>query len=155
MGKDEPMQDRLSSWLRARAPALLAGSALVLSACATPPAAPLYQRLGGEAKIRAFMGRTLDRVAADPRGGRSFDGINMQTLKVNVGNHVCQVADGPCDYDGENMRNAHAQSDIGGAEFDMMVRILREEMTLAGVPPEARNELLRRLAPARRDIVVR
>ena len=64
MGKDEPMQDRLSSWLRARAPALLAGSALVLSACATPPAAPLYQRLGGEAQIRAFMGRTLDRVAA-------------------------------------------------------------------------------------------
>jgi len=38
----------------------------------------------------------------------------MQTLKLNVGNHVCQVADGPCIYDGETMVNAHAQSDIGG-----------------------------------------
>jgi len=37
----------------------------------------------------------------------------------------------------------------------MMVAILREEMVRAGVPQDARNELLRRLAPARRDIVVR
>ncbi|WP_294636926.1 group 1 truncated hemoglobin [uncultured Aquabacterium sp.] len=128
---------------------------VLLSACAAPSRAPLYQRLGGEANLRSFIGRTLDRMASDPRGGRSFDGINMQTLKLNVGNHVCQVADGPCIYDGETMVNAHAQSDIGGTEFDMMVAILREEMVRAGVPQDARNELLRRLAPARRDIVVR
>ncbi|MBI2733708.1 MAG: group 1 truncated hemoglobin [Aquabacterium sp.] len=123
-------------------------------ACTTmQPQAPLYQQLGGVAKIEAVTDRTLDRVSSDPRTKRSFDGIKMPFLKKSVAAYVCKVADGPCTYEGETMANSHAKSNISGAEFDIMVSVMREELDRAGVPEGAKNELLRRLAPTRRDIV--
>lgn len=125
-----------------------------LMACSTRPAsAPLYQQLGGVAALEAVSNRTMDRVSTDPRTRRSFDGIKMATLKKSVAAYVCKVADGPCVYEGETMAKSHAQSNISGAEFDIMVAVLREELDRAGVPDAAKNELLRRLAPSRRDIV--
>lgn len=125
-----------------------------LMACATPSdRAPLYLQLGGVAKIEAIANSTMDRVSKDPRSQRSFEGIKMATLKKSVAAYVCKVADGPCVYEGESMANAHAQSHITGSEFDIMVSMLREELDRAGVSDSAKNELLRRLAPSRRDIV--
>lgn len=128
----------------------------VLLACSTTNAQlALYQQLGGPASIAAITDRTLDRVSTDPRSSRSFDGIKMATLKKSLAAYICKVADGPCVYEGETMAHAHAQSNISGAEFDIMVTVLREELDRAGVSEAAKNELLRRLAPTRRDIVVK
>ncbi|MGC4063010.1 MAG: group 1 truncated hemoglobin [Aquabacterium sp.] len=124
-----------------------------LMACSTAPSAPLYQQLGGVQSIEAISNRMLDRVSTDPRTRRSFDGIKMPALKKSVAAYLCKVADGPCQYEGETMAKAHAESNISGAEFDIMVTVLREELDRAGAPEAAKNELLRRLAPSRRDIV--
>jgi hemoglobin len=124
-----------------------------LMACSTAPSGPLYQQLGGVQAIEAITDRTLDRVSTDPRTRRSFEGIKMPTLKKSVAAYVCKVADGPCKYEGETMAKSHAESNISGAEFDIMVTVLREELDRAGAPEAAKNELLRRLAPTRRDIV--
>ncbi|MCC7545690.1 MAG: group 1 truncated hemoglobin [Aquabacterium sp.] len=125
-----------------------------LMACSTTAAqAPLYQQLGGVAKIEVVTNHTLERVSTDPRTMRSFDGIKMAYLKKSVAAYVCKVADGPCVYEGETMANSHAKSNISGAEFDIMVSVMREELDRAGAPEGAKNELLRRLAPTRRDIV--
>lgn len=131
----------------------------LLSACASwqdSPAGPrplLYQQLGGEAGITAVIDRTLERVSTDPRSRRTFEGIKMPYLKKSVAAHVCRVADGPCVYEGETMARAHGDLGITGAEFDLMVQVLREELDAAGASTAAKNELLRRLAPMRRDIV--
>lgn len=117
------------------------------------PHQPLFQQLGGPQAIEAATDRTLDRMVADPSTKRSFAGIKMPALKKSVAAYVCKIADGPCVYEGETMEKAHAQSDITGAEFDIMVAVLREELDRQGVPQAAKNELLRRLAPTRRDIV--
>lgn len=125
-----------------------------LMACSTTgPQPPLYQQLGGVSQIEAVTDRTLERVSTDVRTKRSFDGIKMPFLKKSVAAYVCKVADGPCVYEGETMANSHAKSNISGAEFDIMVAVMREELDHAGVPEGAKNELLRRLAPTRRDIV--
>lgn len=150
---------RLSPQRRRHVQLALLGIALswalaALIACATPPAKrPLYLQLGGPQAIEAVTDRTMDRVSSDPRTKRSFDGIKMPFLKKSVAAYVCKVADGPCIYEGETMANSHAKSNISGAEFDIMVTVLREELDRAGVPEAAKNELLRRLAPTRRDIV--
>jgi len=114
---------------------------------------PLYQQLGGVAGITQITDRTLDRTSTDPRTKRSFDGIKMKMLKESVAAYVCAVADGPCKYEGETMKKSHAELGITGSEFDVMVEILRDEINQAKAPPSAKNELLRRLAPTRHDIV--
>jgi len=63
------------------------------------------------------------------------------------------MADGPCVYEGVSMADSHAKANISGAEFDIMVSVMREELDRAGASEAAKNELLRRLAPTRRDIV--
>lgn len=129
---------------------------LALGGCASPTSVaprPLYLQLGGEAGLAAVTGRVLDRVAQDPLTARSFKGVKLDTLKQSVTAYLCKVADGPCVYEGETMAKAHAQSANTAAEFDRMLQVLREELDTAGVSPAAKNELLRRLAPTRRDIV--
>lgn len=123
------------------------------AACQSVPQAPLYQRLGGVETITNVTGQVLDRVSTDPRSARSFKDLNMRTLKRSVSDYLCHIADGPCKYEGENMKNAHAQSGITAAEFDLMVEVLRQELDKAGVPASAKNELLRRLAPTYKDII--
>ena len=117
------------------------------------PARPLYLQLGGVERIEGISSSMIQRMATDPRTRRTFDGVNLKTLSASLGAHLCQVADGPCTYEGENMRNAHADLHLTGSEFEAVVQILREELDRAGVPHGAKNELLRRLAPMRRDMV--
>jgi hemoglobin len=133
---------------------LLSWSLAALMACSTPPShEPLYVQLGGVKAIETVTDRTLDRVSTDPRTSRSFADIKMATLKKSVAAYVCKVADGPCIYEGETMLRAHLAAGITGSEFDIMVAVMREELERAGVSEAAKNELLRRLAPTRRDIV--
>lgn len=148
-----PHQTTSSSRARRAGLALLA-STLILGACGTgTPAPPLYQRLGGVQGIESISRNMLQRMSTDPRTKRTFDGINLRTLSASLAAHLCQVADGPCVYEGETMRNAHADLNLAGSEFEVVVQILRDELDQAGVSPSAKNELLRRLAPSRRDIV--
>lgn len=128
---------------------------LLLAACASAPSEPLYQQLGGVDALKVITDRTMDRVSTDPRTRRTFDGIKMSTLKDSVAAYVCKAADGPCRYEGETMANSHADLGITGAEFDLMVTMLRDEINRAQAPEAAKNELLKRLAPTRRDIVKR
>jgi hemoglobin len=147
-----------------RWPALALASLLTLtlasleSGCASGPlgmasSAPLYQQLGGVDNITRFSDRTMDRVAQDPRTRRTFEGVKMPYLKASVSAYICKVADGPCVYEGQDMKKSHADLKLGGSEFELMVTVLREELDAAGVPTAAKNELLRRLAPSKRDIV--
>lgn len=130
---------------------------LLLCACANPgPGRPgLYQQLGGTVNIDTFTYKALARAAEDPRTRRTYEGVRLSYLQQSVSAYLCKVADGPCVYEGETMRNAHGDLAITGAEFDVLVQMLREEMDAANVSTAAKNELLRRLAPMRRDIVVR
>lgn len=148
-----PHQTTSSSHARRSALALLA-STLILGACgAVTPATPLYQGLGGVQGIESISRNMVQRMSTDPRTKRTFDGINLRTLSASLAAHLCQVADGPCVYEGETMRNAHADLNLAGSEFEVVVQILRDELDQAGVSSSAKNELLRRLAPSRRDIV--
>ncbi|MDI1351126.1 group 1 truncated hemoglobin [Aquabacterium sp.] len=130
---------------------------LLITACAhTGQAHPeLYKQLGGTTTIDTFTHKAVARAAADPRTRRTFEGVRLSYLQQSISAHLCKVADGPCIYEGETMRNAHGDLAITGAEFDVLVQMLREEMDAANVSTAAKNELLRRLAPMRRDIVVR
>ena len=132
-----------------------AALAAALTGCATPVSAPpsLYDRLGGEARMTAVVSKLVERAAADPRTQRSFDGVKLATLKKSLGQQICSLAGGGCPYEGETMRDAHRDLRIAASEFDALVGLLRDELDRAGVDGGAKNELLRLLAPMKRDIV--
>lgn len=126
---------------------------LLLSACAHAPAdSSLFQRMGGLPVITAVVDETIDRSSQDPRTKRSFDGIKLPTLKKSVVDQLCRLTGGGCAYDGETMKKAHADAKITTAEFEVFVQIFREALD-RHVATREKNELLKILAPMKRDIV--
>ena len=135
----------------------LASSLLLLSAMATSAAAGaqtrLYDRLGGEAGVAAIADTLIDRVSTDPKLGRSFKDSKLDRIKRLLAEQICDLSGGPCRYSGDSMREVHAGHHISEAEFFGMVADLREILKERHVSQSATNELLRLLAPMKRDVV--
>ena len=126
---------------------------LLLSGIAASAAPRLYDRLGGEAGVAAIAGSLIDRVSADPKLGRSFKDTNLDRIKKLLAEQICDLSGGPCRYSGDSMREVHAGHHISEAEFFGMVADLRAVLKERHVSQGAVNELLRLLAPMKRDVV--
>jgi hemoglobin len=116
-------------------------------------AATLYDRLGGDSGVHAIADALIDRAAADPVMGRSFADVNLKRVKRLLAEQMCELSGGPCHYTGSSMREAHAGLHISQAEFYDLVNTLRQVLVERRVPLGARNELLRLLAPMKRDVI--
>jgi hemoglobin len=126
---------------------------LLLSGIAAGAQARLYDALGGEAGVSAIAGSLIDRVSADPKLGRSFKDSNLDRIKRLLAEQICDLSGGPCRYSGDSMREVHAGHHISEAEFFGMVADLRAVLKERHVSQGAANELLRLLAPMKRDVV--
>lgn len=120
-----------------------------------PIAATLYARLGGEESIMQIVDVTINLVATSPKTARSFDKVNLANVKKRIVEHICALTDGPCKYTGDAMHLVHRGMDITESEFYGMVEALRFALDGAHVNEAAKNELLRILAPMKRDIVTK
>ena len=117
------------------------------------PSTTLYDRLGGTDGVAAIATALIERVAADPRLGRSFEGTNRRRIAEHLARQLCELTGGPCHYDGDPMRAVHAGHAISEAEFYGMVEALEDILCSRGVALGDRNRLLRLLAPLKRDVV--
>lgn len=109
--------------------------------------------MGGAPVIEAVVADTIDTLAASPEGKRSFEQVNLKRVKRLVAEQFCALADGPCTYNGDDMRVAHGGLEITEREFNAIVEVLRDALDKQGVGEREKNELLRLLAPMKRDIV--
>jgi hemoglobin len=128
-------------------------SVLLLLGATAQASSSLYERLGGEAGVAAISNSLIDRVAADPVMGRSFKDTNLKHIKTMLSEQICQLSGGPCQYSGDTMKQSHAGHHISEAEFYGMVEDLRDILKERHVSVAATNELLRLLAPMKRDVV--
>ena len=113
----------------------------------------LYERLGGEPGIHAISESLIDRVAADPVHGASFKETNLKRVKRVLAEQLCELSQGPCRYSGSPMKESHAGLGVTQADLYFMVQTLRDILHERHVPAGAGNELLRLLAPLKRDVV--
>ena len=143
--------------MRPRALLVLLTVGALASACARPPwnRATLYDDLGGEAGIAAIVDRLLDRMAADPEVAPFFAKTNMDRFERLLKEHLCALADGPCQYTGDSMRDAHRGHGITDASFTALAEDLELAMDDVHVPFNVQNRLLARLAPLHGEIVER
>jgi len=126
---------------------------LLLGGAATASQAPLYDRLGGAPGVAAIADTLIDRVSTDPKLGRSFKDSKLERIKKLLAEQICDLSGGPCRYSGDPMKEVHAGHHISEAEFFGMVADLRVVLKERHVNQGAANELLRLLAPIKRDVV--
>ena len=112
----------------------------------------LFTRMGGLPVLNKITDEFIDMVATAPSTKRSFDGIKLKALKESVVAQLCKLSGGPCEYEGETMLNSHKDAKITEAEFDAFVGMFRETLNKY-VNTREKNELLKILAPMKRDIV--
>ncbi len=113
----------------------------------------LYVRLGQEPGVTAIATALIDRVAANPITGPNFKDSKLDRIKELLAEQICDLSGGPCRYSGDPMKEVHAGHHISEAMFYVMVDTLRDVMKERHIDMRSRNELLRLLAPMKRDVV--
>ena len=120
-----------------------------------PVAAPrsLYDRLGGEAAIKAVVDEFVANVGADSRINHFFAKTDLDKLKEHLVNQIGQASGGPQVYAGRDMKTAHAGMGVDGAAFDALVEDLVKALDKFSVPEQEKSELLAILGPMKAVIV--
>ncbi len=79
--------------------------------------------------------------------------MKLARVKEKIVEQVCNLAGGGCAYTGDPMDKVHKGLKNTEAELSLLVQFLRDALDGAGVQEGEKNELLRLLAPMKRDIV--
>jgi hemoglobin len=129
-------------------------SALLLCLASVAHAgATLYDRIGGEPKLRATVDEFVVVLLADDRLNFAFADTDLSKFKKLLFEQFCALADGPCKYTGRDMHEAHAKLNINDAQFNALAEDLYIAFDHAHVPYRLQNKLMALLAPMERDIV--
>ena len=116
----------------------------------------LYKRLGGREGIAIVVGDFVGNMAADPRVNARFKDMkppDVEKLKTNLSDQVCDATGGPCTYLGRDMKTVHKGMNITDAEWNATVENLVKALDKRNVAKNDQNELIGLLAPMKKDIV--
>jgi hemoglobin len=120
--------------------------------------------IAGNATWRSFGGadgvdRIVDRFVAldiaDRRITDVFKGQDLVRLRRLLKEQFCYILNGGCAYTGRTMKASHADLGIQTKDMNALVDNLQRAMSAEHVPFAAQNRLLAKLAPMKRDVVVR
>lgn len=115
--------------------------------------ATLYERLGGEEKVRKIVRDVLQKNYDNPIIGHHFKSIDMEKLNQLVFDFFSMGTGGPHKYTGRDMRTAHASLGITNDDFERAnidtILALQEN----GVPEAEINEIIGILDSMKGDVV--
>jgi hemoglobin len=139
---------------------LLTLLAVNLAACASMgggDASPsLYKRLGGREGISLVVGDFVGNMTQDSRVNARFKDMkpaDVEKLKSNLADQICDATGGPCSYLGKDMKATHKNMNVSEAEWTATVENLGKALTKQGVPAKEQGELVKLLAPMKPEIV--
>ena len=113
----------------------------------------LYDRLGGLDAITAVTESWVARVGGDDRANGKFVRTDIDRLKKEVIDQLCEATGGPCSYTGRTMQETHDGMAVTAGEFDVVMQHLDATLDELNVPKTERDELVGLLRPMRGDIV--
>lgn len=132
--------------------ALSASMLLTLSACqSTRPS--LFDELGGHSKISEITDNFINEISFNPHIAAYFANSNIERFRSKLNEHLCVIANGPCEYTGDDMLRVHQGMDISEHHFNLTVDLLIEAMNKADVAHPTQNKVLAKLVPLRKDII--
>tara|TARA_R110001599_G_scaffold353463_1_gene592962 strand:+ start:4182 stop:4634 length:453 start_codon:yes stop_codon:yes gene_type:complete len=113
----------------------------------------LYAQLGEQQGITRIVDYFLAELAGDDDVLPMFANTNIERFREKLIEQLCFLADGPCEYTGDSMRDVHRGMDISHAQFNSVVDDLIRAMERQGVAVRAQNALLQRLAALYGEVV--
>jgi len=115
----------------------------------------LYQRLGGETRVRKIVNDILDKNLSNPLIGHHFRSIDMNKLKQLVFEFFSMGTGGPHHYTGRDMRSSHANLNITEQDFEIANEDTLAAMEENGVSEEDKKEIISILNSMKSDVVTR
>lgn len=115
--------------------------------------ASLYERLGGEAKVRKIVNDILDKNYNNPDIGHYFRNVDMKKLKNLVFEFFSMGTGGPHKYTGRDMHTSHTDLKINEEDFqkgNIDVLLALEEN---GVGEEERQEVIAILDSLKHEVI--
>lgn len=120
---------------------------------------PLWDRLGGEAAVRAVVKDFVAAAAPDPKvnffrdGKYKLDDAGVAKLQQQLVELVSAVSGGPLKYTGRSMKDSHKGMKITEAEFTALAGHLVDTLKKYKVPQAEMDELVGIVAGTKADIV--
>ncbi|WP_136254261.1 group I truncated hemoglobin [Onishia niordana] len=115
----------------------------------------LYTALGGKPVIDDVVNDFLYRIADDERIRHFFVNTDIDHFQVTFATQLCDISNGPCDYQGPSMARAHQHMGLTEVHFNAIVEHLRAALIEKGVSAGPRNQLLGRLARLHDAVMLR
>jgi hemoglobin len=155
---------------------LLAAPAFAQSAPVTPPGeeeVDAYEVSNANAGAKPFEGATMleafhgregisrvvddlvEHVQKDQRTIEVFKASDFVRLRRTLKEQFCYILNGGCDYTGRDMTKVHEDHGVVTSEFNALAELLQDAMDREGVSFGAQNKFLAKLAPMKREVVVR
>lgn len=104
--------------------------------------ASLYERLGGEAKIRAITVDIVDNHLRNEVVRPRFASSDRNKLIKIAGDFICMGTGGPQQYTGKDMRAAHRGMNISEQEYLAVVDDIMAALDRHGVGDREKQEML-------------
>ncbi len=118
----------------------------------------LFERIGGAKAISEIVDEWIRLNLADQRVAQAFTPVTSKPEKLgkmrrNLNDQLCEIADGPCQYKGSDMKKTHIALAVSEDQYlvvsDNLVRVLQARQ----VSEREKNELLARIGELRPEIV--
>jgi hemoglobin len=127
---------------------------LAVSAAAVARNGPtLYDRIGGESKMRATVHEFVLIMESDDRINFTFANTDLKKFEQLLFEQLCNITDGGCKYTGRDMYTSHAKLNITNAMFNALAEDLYAAFYREHVPYRLQNKVVALLAPMERDVV--
>jgi hemoglobin len=102
----------------------------------------LFDRLGGELKLRAVIDAFIDRVFEDRMIGFFFRHADRARIKEMEYQLAANYLGAGVEYRGRPLGEVHASHPIMGGHFERRRQILKETLELCQVPDEIKSAML-------------
>src|ERR1700730_16799527 len=126
---------------------------LLMLATAAHAGPTLYERIGGEAKLKAVVDEFTNLILEDDRINFTFADSDMSKFKKLIFEQLCEITQGPCKYTGRDMYEGHKKLNLNNAQFNALAEDLYIALDRVHVPYRVQNRLMALRAPMQRDVI--
>ena len=117
----------------------------------------LFDRLGGQAAIDAFVPLFYEKVLADDRVNHFFRGVNIEAQGAKLNAFLTLGFGGPNNYSGKDLREGHGhlvtERGLNDSHFDVALGAIKVTLEELSVPADLVSEVMTAAEDLRSDVL--